>query len=158
MIICKLENGHEAKLRHATITSIVKNNKREILLVRRARGQINEGKLTLPGGFMDRDEDSQEASIREVKEETGLIVKILFLFHIIDTPDRVKEDRQNVEFRYVTEVVGGKEATSNETSELIWITEKTLPSEDDFAFDHRRTLLKYFEYLKNPFPLPIFNY
>lgn len=158
MIICKLENGNEAKLRHTTTGSIVKNNKGEILLVRRSPGLINENKLTLPGGFLDRDEDSQQGSIREIREETGLIAKILFLFHIIDTPDRPKEDRQNVEFRYVTEVIGGKEATSNETSELVWITEKTLPSEEEFAFDHRRTLIRYFEYLKRPFPLPIFNY
>lgn len=158
MITCQFENGREAKLCHVTTGAIVTNNKNQVLLVRRSPGQLNPNRYTLPGGFLDRDENSQEESIREVKEESGLLVKILFLFYIVDTPNRPKEDRQNVEFRYVAEVIGGKETTSDETSELIWITEKTLPVEAEFAFDHRRTLVKYFEYLKNPFPLPIFNY
>lgn len=158
MITCQFEDGVKVNLRHVTTGAIVTNNKNQVLLVRRSPGQLNPNRYTLPGGFLNRDENSQQGSIREIKEESGLLVKILFLFHIIDTPNRPKEDRQNVEFRYVAQVIGGKETTSEETSELVWITDKTLPTEAEFAFDHRRTLLKYFEYLKNPFPLPIFNH
>ena len=30
-----------------------------------------------------------------------------------------------------------------------------LPSEYDFAFDHRNTILKYYQYLQFPFNIPI---
>lgn len=157
MIICQFENGGKAKLRHVTTGAIVTNNKNQVLIVRRSKGQLNENKFTLPGGFLDRDEDSKEGTIRELREETGLQGKVLYLFHVVDTPKRPKEDRQNVEFRYVVEVTGGKEETSEETSELRWISKETLPPDSEFAFDHRKTLLKYFEYLENSFSLPIFN-
>lgn len=157
MITCRFEDGGEAKLRHATTVAIVKNKKNEILLVRRAPGQLNENRYTLPGGFLNRDEDSRQACIREVFEESGLHCRILYLFHIVDTPFRPKEDRQNVEFRYVTEVTGGKEKTSEETSGFKWISKDSIPADEEFAFDHRETVVKYFEYLKKPFLLPIFN-
>lgn len=157
MILCQFENGGKANLRHVTTGAIVVNEKNEVLLTRRAQGQLNANKFTLPGGFLDRDEDTKEGSIREILEETGLSVKILYLFHIVDTPMRPKEDRQNVEFRYVTKIVGGKERLSEETSEFKWVSQKSIPPDEEFAFDHRKTVIKYFQYLKNPFPLPIFN-
>lgn len=157
MIICRFEDGKKVKLRHVTTGAIVKNNKNEVLIVRRAPGQLNANKYTLPGGFLNRDEDSKEGSVREIFEETGLNCKILYLFHIVDTPLRPKEDRQNVEFRYVTEVVSGVERISNETTELKWVSKDLVPPDDEFAFDHRKTIVKYFEHLENPFQLPIFN-
>ncbi len=157
MITCKFENGNEANLRHVTTGSIIKNSKNQILISRRSPDQLNPNKYTLPGGFLSRDEDSKEGSLREIFEETGLHCKILYLFHIVDTPLRPKEDRQNVEFRYVVKVIGGKEKTTKEVSELKWISEDNIPPDEEFAFDHRKTIVKYFEYLKNPFPLPIFN-
>lgn len=157
MIVCKFENGKETSLRHVTTGSIIKNDKNEVLISKRAKGLINPGKFTLPGGFLERDEDTKEGSLREVFEETGLRCKILYLFHIVDTPLRPKEDRQNVEFRYVVEIIGEKEHLTEEVSELRWIDENSLPPDEEFAFDHRKTLVKYFDYLKEPFPLPIFN-
>jgi len=157
MIICRFENGKEARLRHVTTGSIIKNNKNQVLISRRSPGQLNPNKFTLPGGFLGRDEDTKEGSLREIFEETGLRCRILYLFHIVDTPLRPKEDRQNVELRYVVEVIGGKEKITKEVSELRWISEHNTPPDEEFAFDHRKTIVKYFEYLKNPFPLPIFN-
>ncbi|HKC14980.1 MAG TPA: NUDIX hydrolase [Patescibacteria group bacterium] len=157
MITCQFEDGGKAKLRHVTTAAIVKNNKDEVLLVRRAPGQLNENKFTLPGGFLNRDEDSREGAIREMFEETGLEGKISYLFHIVDTPNRPKEDRQNVEFRYVVEVVGGEEKLSSETTEIKWVSEKTLPPDEEFAFDHRKTIIKYFDHLREPITLPVFN-
>lgn len=157
MITCQFEDGGKAKLRHATTVAIVKNKKNEVLLVKRAPGQLNENKYTLPGGFLNRDEDSREACIREVFEESGLHCRILYLFHIVDTPFRPKEDRQNVEFRYVADVTGGKEKTSEETSGFKWISKDSIPPDGEFAFDHRETVVRYFEYIKKPFLLPFFN-
>lgn len=157
MIVCEFEDGKKANLRHVTTGSIVLNKKNELLLVKRAPGQLNAGKYTLPGGFLEHKENTREGSLRELLEETGLVGRVLYLFHIIDSPNRPKEDRQNVEFRYVIEAVGGEEKITEEVTEFKWVTKDSIPPDKDFAFDHRETVTKYFEYLENPFPLPIFN-
>jgi 8-oxo-dGTP diphosphatase len=53
-----------------------------VLLVRRSM-QPQRGMWTLPAGFVDADEDPAEAAIREVLEETGLVVEIEGLLDVI---------------------------------------------------------------------------
>ncbi len=62
----------------------------------------NGGKFTIPGGFLDRNENIEQGTLRELKEETGYEGKIICLFHINDNPTRPKEDRQNVDFIYMS--------------------------------------------------------
>ncbi|HVZ12345.1 MAG TPA: NUDIX hydrolase [Patescibacteria group bacterium] len=154
MISCKFENDTPANLRHVTVGSIVVNDQNQILLVKRAV-EHRFGKYSIPGGFLDRDENTQEGTLRELKEETGYEGKIDFLFRVNDNPERPKEDRQNVDFLYVCKVIGGEPTLNHEVSEIKWFTEAELPIDEEFAFDHRETILKYFEYLKQPFQLPI---
>lgn len=168
MITCKFESGHAASLRHVTVGAIAVNDKKEVLLVKRAV-QHNFGKYTVPGGFLDRDENTQQATLRELSEETGYTGEIVTLFRINDNPNRPKEDRQNVDFLYIVKITGGKAkslkstfnaptknvSVYNETSEIKWFSYEQLPSDEDFAFDHRETILLYFQYLEKPFPLPI---
>ncbi|OGH17786.1 MAG: hypothetical protein A2868_01165 [Candidatus Levybacteria bacterium RIFCSPHIGHO2_01_FULL_40_15b] len=155
MINCEFENGKKASLRHVTVKALTINNKREVLLTKRATHLLRGGKYDIPGGFMDRGEDTRECALRELFEETGIKGEIEFLLRINDSPERPKEDRQNVDFIYVVKAIGGEFKTDHETAELAWFPEKNLPSEDEFAFDHRDSILKYFQYLKEPFELPI---
>ena len=48
--------------------------KTEILIATRAF-EPAKGSLDLPGGFVDPDETAEECIIREIEEETGLIIK-----------------------------------------------------------------------------------
>lgn len=57
----------------ATVALIL-NEKNEILVCRRAKDPA-KGTLDLPGGFIDMGETGEEGVIREVLEETGLVVK-----------------------------------------------------------------------------------
>lgn len=57
----------------ATVALIL-NDKNELLVCRRAK-EPAKGTLDLPGGFVDMNETGEEGVVREVREETGLIVK-----------------------------------------------------------------------------------
>ncbi len=154
MITCEFEDGGKGKLRHITVGAIVVNEQSQVLLVKRAVAH-RFGKYSIPGGFLDRDEDTKIATLRELKEETGYDGEIMFLFRLNDNPRRPKEDRQNVDVLYVVRVTGGEATLNKEVSEIKWFSEESLPSEEEFAFDHRETILKHFKYLKEPFQLPI---
>lgn len=155
MIICKFENGGKGKLRHVTVKALTVNGNGEVLLVRRAPNLLRGGKYDIPGGFLDRDENTEECALRELLEETGIKGKIQFLLRVNDNPKRSKEDRQNVDIIYVTQSISGKLETDKESAEVRWFSENNLPLEKDFAFDHRDSILKYFQHLKQPLKLPI---
>ena len=60
----------------STATAIfITNRVGELLVVRRAK-EPAKGSFDLPGGFVDLNETAEEAIIREVKEETGLLITI----------------------------------------------------------------------------------
>lgn len=157
MIQCTFENGNKALrgLRHVTVGAIAVNDKKEVLLVKRAPNMHNGGKFTIPGEFLDRDEDTVHGTLRELKEETGYDGEIVSLFPINDNPKRPKEDRQNVDFIYIVNVVRGVSTLNQEVSNILWFKKDNLPKEQEFAFDHRDSILKYFQYLEKKFLLPI---
>jgi len=157
MINCTFENGNIASpgLRHVTVGVLVINEKGEILLVKRSNKHSRPNTYTVPGGFFGRDETAQFAALRELKEESGYEGEIISLFHLNDNPDRPKEDRQNVDFLYGVKITGGSPKHDDEITSIAWFDEKSLPKEEEFAFDHRNVILKYFEYQKNPFTLPL---
>ena len=57
----------------ASTAAFILNADNELLTVRRAKDPV-KGTLDLPGGFVDMYETAEEAIIREVREETELIV------------------------------------------------------------------------------------
>ena len=57
----------------AATVALIFNKKGEILVCRRAK-EPAKGTLDLPGGFVDMNETAEQGVIREVLEETGLIV------------------------------------------------------------------------------------
>jgi len=161
VITCTFEDGGDTSLRHVVLTTIViKNN--QILLGK--RGKYNGkpiyeyGKWGPPGGFLERNETIVQAATREVLEESGWTIKNLKLFRINDNPNRPAEDRQNVDFIYLADAVKKIGEPDEEVQEAKWFPLDNLLSEKDFAFDHYKNIQLYLEYLKKPFPLPIYNY
>jgi 8-oxo-dGTP diphosphatase len=150
MITCFFENGDKASkgLRHVTVGAIVVNDKNEVLLIKRSQDMLNGGKYSVPGGFLDRNEDTKQGALRELKEETGLDGEIISLFKINDNPNRRKEDRQNVDFLYLIKIVGESTKHDKETSTSEWFSKEKLPGEEEFAFDHRDVILEYFNNIK----------
>ncbi|HSW96901.1 MAG TPA: NUDIX hydrolase [Candidatus Saccharimonadales bacterium] len=155
MITCTFENGNGASLRHITVGAIALNEKSQILLVKRASQLSRGNKYTIPGGFLDRDETIQQAVLREFQEETGYQGNIKMLFRINDNPQRPNEDRQNVDVLYIVDIISGEKTLNEEVAEIAWFDKKDIPTKEEFAFDHRESILRYFDYLENSFVLPI---
>lgn len=154
MINCTFENGNKNSLRHVVVDMlVVKDNK--ILLIKRAPQLSNGNKYALVGGFVERDEDTKQAALREVLEETGYKARVVSLFRLVDNPDRINEDRQNISFVYLIEPL---EKVGDHDWEVIraqWFDLDKLPNANEIAFDHLETIKYYIEYIKKPFPIPI---
>ncbi len=155
MITCYFEDRKKAFLRHVVVDGlVVKDN--QILLVKRARRYLEPYKWALPGGFMELNETIDEAVLREVQEETGYSGQIISFFRLNDSPIRLKEVNQNVEFVYLIKplrLVSRPE--EHEVSATKWFDLDQLPFFHKIAFDHLTSIKLYKKYLDKKFPLPI---
>lgn len=100
---------------------VIKSGK--ILLIKRAFPP-GEGKWSIPGGLVDVGETLSTAVERETEEETGVKVKTLELINVFDMVDSDPDGR--VRYHYVlvdflVKPVGGKEAASEEVTEMKWV-------------------------------------
>ncbi len=117
---------------------------REVLLIQR-NIQPCLGAWALPGGFQDYGEDPAAAAIREVAEETGLVVRIrrlLDVFYATDDPRR----RVNV-IAYLASPVAGELCAADDAAQARFFALDALP--DDIAFANNREI---FARLRAEFP------
>lgn len=70
----------------AATVAIIENEKGELLVARRAC-EPKKGTLDLIGGFVDPGERSEEAMVREIKEETGISVEESQLTYLFSLPN-----------------------------------------------------------------------
>ena len=122
-----------------TVDIVLFSIRREIpsvLLIRRAREPF-KGKWALPGGFVDIDEDLEQAARRELEEETGLRDIALEQFHTFGAVDRDPRERViSVAFLAVLPEEAEPRAGSD-AADAGWFPLANLP---DMAFDHRQIL------------------
>jgi ADP-ribose pyrophosphatase YjhB (NUDIX family) len=93
------------------------------LVVRRARPPAN-GLFTLPGGVVEAGEALTQALVREVREETGLIIEPVamagFRESILrDAQDRV--ERHFVILSFAARWIAGEPVLNEELSEAHWL-------------------------------------
>jgi 8-oxo-dGTP diphosphatase len=67
---------------HKVAAAAIVERDGELLLVRRTMTP-GQGKWTIPGGFVEFDEDPRVAVVREVLEETGYAVEVVRLMDVI---------------------------------------------------------------------------
>lgn len=137
MITCTFEDDRTANLRHAVVDAIiVRDNK--ILLTKRAQQLREGGKWAIPGGYIERDETTLEAVMREVLEETGYTCEVQQLLTVLDNPQRRGDDRQNISFVFTVRLITQVNRTPDEAevSELRWFDLDNLPDQAEMAFDH----------------------
>ena len=94
----------------------------KILLVKRGH-EPNKGLWSIPGGLIKLGETTEEAAIREVKEETGLEVSVgavAGVFNVI-----IKDSGSKIKYHYVIidyfgEITGGKLSPGTDVTDVRW--------------------------------------
>jgi 8-oxo-dGTP diphosphatase len=107
---------------------IFRNNR--ILLVERGKEPL-KGWWSLPGGALETGETLEEGIRREVREETGLLVKTVGLATIFERI--IRDEMGRAEYHYVLidticRVTGGTPHPDTDVSALAWVAEKQLGS------------------------------
>jgi ADP-ribose pyrophosphatase YjhB (NUDIX family) len=93
-----------------------------VLLVRRGSEPLR-GQWSLPGGLLELGEAITDGVVREVREETGLIVKPLELIELLD---RIHREGERVRYHYVIadylcRVVGGHLQAASDADAAKWV-------------------------------------
>lgn len=98
--------------------------------------------LALPGGFVDEGEWIADAAVREAKEETGLDVELIELFHVYSDPSR-DQRKHTVSTVFIGRArgvpVGGDDAAS-----AVVCKPDAVPQ--PLVFDHARIVADYVAY------------
>ena len=115
-----------------------------LLLVRRAKNP-HQGKLTVPGGFVDVGENAEEALRREIREEVAMEVERLDYFCSLPNTYHYRGvTYQVLDFFYVGRVSSkSAQADPGEVTEICWLkAEQIMPEE--IAFDSVREAVRRF--------------
>lgn len=102
----------------------------KVLLVRRGQPPA-EGAWAIPGGRVELGESMQKAAEREIREETGLIVRAkapVFTFDVV-----VRDDNGRVRFHYVivdliADYVSGELRPGDDALEARWVSSTEMES------------------------------
>src|SRR6266699_2904193 len=135
-----------ANLRIPAASAIVTNAQGHILLQRRSDNNL----WALPGGTMEIGESISQTVMREVREETGLLVEPERIVGIYSNPKHVVaytdgEVRQEFSVCFTCSIVGGELHTSEESSELGFFT----PQEIEHLAMHESIRVRVKHYLEH---------
>jgi 8-oxo-dGTP diphosphatase len=99
-----------------------------ILLVQRGREPL-KGYWSLPGGLIETGEKIEAALVREVREETGLIVRPKKLFEIFERIMLDEDGRPEYHYilhDYLCQVVGGELLAGDDAGRVAWVPRSEL--------------------------------
>jgi 8-oxo-dGTP diphosphatase len=80
------------------VGAVIWNEKNEIVLIRRGQ-EPRRGQWSIPGGRLEWGEPVKDAILREVREETGLVVEIAGFIDVVDSVTR--DEAGTVSHHYV---------------------------------------------------------
>jgi len=107
----------------------------DVLLVRRGHEPL-KGEWSLPGGALELGETLQQGVVREVLEETGLIVVPAEMVEVFDRITR-EEGTGRIRYHYVLvdflcRVAGGALLPGSDADEVRWVTRQELHRPDHY--------------------------
>jgi len=100
----------------------------EVLLVKRDNPP-GRGLWSIPGGCIELGEKLQAAAEREIREETGVIIRAKEPIYTFDVIER--DDQGRVRFHYVivdllADYVSGEPSPRSDASEACWVSSRAL--------------------------------
>ena len=103
----------------------------KVLLIRRGKDPLR-GRWLVPGGTVERGETLEEALVREVEEETGLLVEPRALLGVFD---RIHREGDAVRYHYVIvdylcACVGGALEAGSDAEAVAFVSPAELPTYD----------------------------
>jgi len=124
------------KTPHLAVDCVVFDPKDRLLLIRRKNPPF-QGSWALPGGFVEIGETVENACLRELLEETGIVGGALTLIGVYSAPDR--DPRGHIcSAAFLAEPEGGVVKAGSDARVADWVQSWR---EVDFAFDHRQIVL-----------------
>jgi len=107
-----------------------------VLLVRRGH-EPSKGQWSLPGGMLELGEGLMAGAVREVEEETGLLVEVVELVELLD---RIHRDGERVRYHYVIadylcRVVDGELRAASDAEAVRWVEHSEWNSHSALVLD-----------------------
>jgi ADP-ribose pyrophosphatase YjhB (NUDIX family) len=120
--------------------ALIVQDKRVLLVLRAVEPFL--GCWDIPGGFLEAGELPLDGMLREVKEETGLDVRVIDLLGVyVDRYDFEGDDFFTLNQYYVVEPAGGMLHAADDVNEYRWFQLDQLPPENEIAFAHANRVL-----------------
>lgn len=145
LFICNNCGFHLYENPRPTNGLIAKNNKGEILLVKR-KDEPKKGFWDIPGGFVEIEETLEESFHREIKEELGVEVKNLQ--YLVSTADRYLYKGANYHtlcFIFTGEVDVKNLKSQDDITEINFFPKDQIPF-DQIAFEGVKKGIKFYLY------------
>jgi 8-oxo-dGTP diphosphatase len=101
--------------------------------------------FALPGGFVDEGEWVADAAVREAKEETGLDVTVIELFHVYSDPSR--DPRKHTISTVFIGRASGTPAGGDDAKRCLVCAPDQLPG--PLVFDHATIVADYVAYRRD---------
>lgn len=114
-----------------------------LLMVRRAVNP-ERGKWAFPGGYIDYDEDPRQAAVREVREETGLAVRITRVVDVLGR-DMSKGAKASIVILFEGEIVSGSPNAQDDVAEIAFFTLDEIPRDRLASFESIHLLLEWWK-------------
>ncbi len=114
------------------------DDKTKVLLINRGKEPFKD-KWALPGGFIDMDEELEDAVVRELEEETGLVGVQLEQMHTFGTVGRDPRGRQ-ISIAFIGFATKGEDTikAGDDAAKAHWFDIDNIPK--DLAFDHNKVV------------------
>jgi len=119
--------------------TIVTNNEGHVLLIKR-KFPPRVGDWALPGGFLDWGENAETAAVREVREETGLEVRLARLLCTLGLPSLLNPEQCLVKAIFIGEIAGGNLQAGDDALDAKFFAWENLP--ENLATESTRQALR----------------
>lgn len=108
---------------------LILENEDKILLMKRKNTGYEDGKYSLPGGHVEKNEEIRKALVREIQEEIGIHIDVQDVEFYKVMNRKVNAEQEYVDFIFKTKHWTGKVTNKekDKCEEIIWVNKEEIP-------------------------------